>query len=62
MICGCPLLYSLVVELAKSASKAAFATADACTIGVAVFPLLRELNRAWLLGCTYSNQFDKTPD
>lgn len=30
--------------------------AEACTIGVAVFPLLTALNRAWLLGCTYSNQ------
>lgn len=26
------------------------------TIGAAVFPLLTVLNRAWLRGCTYSNQ------
>lgn len=40
----------------KSASRAALVMAEACTIGVAVFPLPTVLNRAWLLGCTYSNQ------
>lgn len=39
-----------------SASRAELVMAEACTIGVAVFPLLTALNRAWLPGGTYSNQ------
>lgn len=50
------LSFAPVVELATSASRAALAAAEACTIGAAVFPLLTALNRAWLPGCTYSNQ------
>lgn len=55
-ICDCPLPCSPFAELATSASRAALAMAEACTIGVAVFPMLTAVNRAWLPGSTYSNQ------